>query len=134
MKVLVDTNIWSLAFRRKTGTENLDKLKALILSSQVVMIGPIRQELLSGIANDDDFDKLNSQMEAYDDFPILTQDYVMAARFYNICRRQGVQGSMVDFLICAVAVGNDMLIYTHDKDFESFSQHLPIKLLTAKGD
>jgi len=130
MKVLVDTNIWSLALRRKANTNNddLDKLKSLILSNQVVMIGPIRQELLSGITNERDFMQLKSKLGAFDDFPISTQNYVIAAQFYNRCRRQGIQGSMVDFLICAVAVYNDMLIYTNDKDFYGFSDHLPIRL------
>lgn len=131
MKVLVDTNIWSMALRCKANVNNkdVDKLKALILSNQVVMIGPVRQELLSGIASEEGFYKLNVSLEVYDDFPILRHDYITAARFYNLCRRQGVQGSMTDFLICAVAVNNDMRIYTNDMDFHNFSKHLPIKLL-----
>ena len=130
MKVLVDTNIWSQALRRKKNICNqcVDRLKELVLSNQVVMIGPIRQELLSGIANDDDFARLKSKLEPFDDFPISSQSYITAAQFYNKCRRQGVQGSMIDFLICAVAVNNDMLIYTNDNDFYGFSEHLPIKL------
>ena len=128
MKVLVDTNIWSLALRRKAAGENVDRLKELILSHQVVMIGPIRQELLSGIANEKDFSRLKSTLDAYDDFHISTHDYITAAKFYNICRRQGIQGSTTDFLICAVAANNDMFIYTNDKDFDNFLAHLPIRL------
>ena len=129
MKVLVDTNIWSLALRRKTDSETTYKLKELIYSYQVVMIGPVRQELLSGISKADEFDKLKSKLEAYDDFPITTREYETAAAFYNTCRKHGVQGSMIDFLICAVAVNNDMNIYTKDIDFGNFSKYLPIKLL-----
>ena len=50
MKVLVDTSVWSLALRRKEQCEIAEKLADLILSSLVVMIGPVRQELLSGIS------------------------------------------------------------------------------------
>ena len=130
MKVLVDTNIWSLALRRKANvdSQDLDKLKNLILSNQVVMIGPVRQELLSGIADENGFNKLKAKLEAFDDFPISTQNYVTAAKFYNHCRRKGVQGSMTDFLICAAAADNNMLIYTNDKDFYDYSEYLPIKL------
>ena len=130
MKVLVDTSIWSLALRRKfhADSEILDRLKSLILSNQVVLIGPVRQELLSGIANEEDFTRLQLKLEAYTDFPISTQNYVTAAQFYNCCRRHGIQGSMIDFLICAVAVNNDMLIFTNDKDFNNFTKYLPIKL------
>ena len=93
------------------------------------MVGPVRQELLSGISNVDEFNKLKLKLEAYNDFPITTREYVTAAKFYNTCRKYGVQGSKIDFLICAVAVNNDMHIYTKDMDFDNFSKYLPIKLL-----
>jgi len=49
MKVLVDTCIWSLAFRRREQRDPLliQELSALIRELRVQMIGPIRQELLS---------------------------------------------------------------------------------------
>jgi hypothetical protein len=37
------------------------------------------------------------------DFPILTEHYVTAARFFNLCRSKGIQGSNTDFLICVAA-------------------------------
>lgn len=132
VKVLVDTSIWSLALRRKASIDGeiLDKLKSLILSNQVVLIGPVRQELLSGIADEYNFARLKLKLDGYIDFPIATQDYVTAAQLYNCCRSRGIQGSMVDFLICAVAINNDMTIFTSDKDFNNFAKYLPIKLFT----
>jgi len=51
MKILVDTCIWSLALRRGEGVEGLEvsELSELIRELRVQMIGPVRQELLSGI-------------------------------------------------------------------------------------
>jgi predicted nucleic acid-binding protein len=60
--------------------------------------------------------------------PILDEDYISAAKFYNECRQNGVQGSHIDLLICAVAVRLDIPIFTSDKDFGFYQQHLPIKL------
>jgi predicted nucleic acid-binding protein len=129
MKVLVDTSVWSLALRRKEPSEIATKLTDLILSSLVVMIGPVRQEILSGISDTNAFLKLKAKLEAFDDFDISTKDYEMAAEFYNICRKNGIQGSHTDFLICAVAHNNNFLIYTTDKDFDNFAKYLPIKRL-----
>ena len=129
MKVLVDTSVWSLALRHKDESDTVKKLTDLILSSLVVMIGPVRQELLSGISNGATFDRLKATLDAFDDFPITTHDYVTAARFYNDCRKHGIQGSHTDFLMCAVACNNDLHIYTTDKDFDHFAKHLPIKVL-----
>ena len=128
MKVLVDTSVWSLALRRKEPSETAETLSDLITSSLVVMIGSVRQEILSGISDKNIFMKLKIRLEAFDDFDVDTKDYETAAEFYNICRQNGVQGSHTDFLICAVAYNNKFLIYTTDKDFDNFSKYLPIKV------
>jgi len=43
-------------------------------------------------------------------------------------RSHGVQGSNVDFLICAAAYSYRTAIFTTDNDFRHFARHLPIKL------
>ena len=128
MKVLVDTSVWSLALRRKEQTETAEKLAELIVESLVVMIGPVRQELLSGISDKAAFDNLKSHLQSFDDLPITTRDYETAAEYYNTCRKNGVQGSHIDFLICAVAFNNDLLIFTTDQDFQYYAKCLPIRL------
>ena len=111
MKLLVDTSVWSLALRRKkTASLNPDeqKLKAepvqAIQDGRVAMLGLLRQELLSGIKEKAQFDKVKAALDPYLDEPINTADYEYAALVYNECRNQGVEGGTVDILICAVAV------------------------------
>ena len=132
MKVLVDTSVWSLALRRKTSDAVSKKLIELILTSQVVLIGPVRQELLSGLSNEEVFHNLKSRLEPFDDLPVTTSDYETAAQFFNICRSRGVQGSHIDFLICAVAANNNLHIFTTDQDFERFAMYLPIRLFECE--
>ncbi|MDR1736926.1 MAG: PIN domain-containing protein [Oscillospiraceae bacterium] len=129
MKVLADTSVWSLALRRKEPSGIVGKLTELILDSMVVMIGPVRQELLSGIPDGAVFDNLKSKLRSFDDLPITTADYETAAEFFNLCRRNGIQGSHIDFLICSVAHNNNFLIFTADRDFQHYAKHLPIRLL-----
>jgi len=131
MKVLVDTSVWSLALRRKTLNSTSEKLINLIRASQVVLIGPVRQELLSGISDDKVYSSLQSKLRPFDDLPITTFDYEIAAKFFNTCRSKGIQGSHIDFLICAVAANNGLQIFTTDKDFDLFAKHLPIRLFEA---
>jgi hypothetical protein len=92
------------------------------------MIGPIRQEILSGIRSESQFDSLRKSLAGFIDHPIITEDYIMAARYFNLCRSKGIQGSNIDFLICAVSVRNKFPIYTTDKENESFAKHIPIRL------
>ena len=138
MRVLVDTSVWSVALRRSGALAEedrsfIDELSGLIDDVRVAMIGPIRQELLSGIPSQAQFAALKEKLQAFEDLPLGRDDYEMAAGFYNICRRRGVQGSQTDLLICAVGAGMGMPIFTSDKDFVLYAQHLPIALHRAAG-
>ncbi len=134
MKVIVDTSIWSLALRRgkQSAFPSIQELRNLIQDHRVQMIGPIRQEILSGIRSESQFKKLQKHLESFPDLPILTEDHVTAATFFNLCHSKGVQGSNTDFLICSVAIRNKFSIYSTDKDFELFARHLPILLHQPK--
>jgi predicted nucleic acid-binding protein len=130
VKVLVDTSVWSLALRRVTdapGPEVLELL-ALIDDQRVQMLGPIRQELLSGLRLTSQFAELKNRLRSFADLPLLTDDYVTAASFFNRCRSLGVQGSNTDFLICAVSARTRFAIFTTNHDFAHFARHLPIQL------
>lgn len=132
MRVLVDTSIWSLALRRSrpgSGSE-ASELRRLVAEHLVEIIGTIRQEVLSGVRAHLQFDRLEAHLRAFADAPVLTEDYVTAARFYNLCRSRGIQGSNTDFLVCAVAVRNNFAVFTTDKDFSLFAKRLPIALHT----
>lgn len=137
MNVLVDTSIWSLAFRRKKLNHNEKELTVelthLIEEVRALIIGPIRQEILSGISNSSQHVLLKKQLKAFDDVPITTEDYETAAEFHNICRQSGVQGSHIDYLICAVAYRHGMSIFTTDRDFMIFSKHLEIELYEPRA-
>ena len=131
MKVLVDTPIWSLALRRRSRSQTTpatSELASLIDDGRVAMIGPIRQELLSGLKEPAQFDRLREHLRAFSDSPMTMEDYEEAASFYNLCRTKGIQGSNTDFLICAVAARNDFTIFTTDEDFVHFAKILPIVL------
>jgi len=135
MMVLVDTCVWSLALRRQESKDHPEvrELEALIRDGRVQLIGPIRQEILSGIARKAEFDRIRLSLAAFPDLPIEAQDHELAASYYTLCRSKGIQGSNTDFLICAVAVQHQYEIYTTDADFELFARCLPIALHRAQG-
>jgi len=131
MKVLVDTSIWSYALRSPK-LEFIDKvntLKNLINDQRTMILGVIKQELLSGYRDKNKFNKLVNKLKPFNNIPILEQDYIQAAEFSSTCRSKGVQGSPIDFLICAVAHRLDITIFTTDKDFTHYQKHIPINLL-----
>ena len=130
MNVLVDTSVWSLSLRRSSQSRHPARLELedLVTDGRAEMIGPIRQEILSGVKTAAQFEALRGGLGAFPDLPLATDDYETAARFFNLCRAKGIQGSNTDFLICAVAVRSKFPILTTDVDFERFAAILPIGL------
>jgi predicted nucleic acid-binding protein len=130
VKVLVDTSVWSEAFRRNHPLkgDHAHELARLIENGEAALIGSIRQELLSGLADAKQFQKLRNALNPFPDEALDTEDFVSAAACFNKCRQRGVQGEHVDFLICAIAIKYDLPIFTVDKDFIQYAKILPIKL------
>jgi len=130
VKVLVDTSVWSAVFRRNIITlkDVEKKLTSLILNNDALIIGPIRQEILSGYSDKKKFETLRDKLEAFPNLSIDDEDYIVAAEFSNECRKRGIQGGHIDFLICSVAFKNQIPIYAIDKDFIEYSKVLQISL------
>jgi predicted nucleic acid-binding protein len=129
MKILVDTSVWSKALRSNDQVHS-KHLAELIHEGRVEIIGPIRQEILSGIKSEKQFQKVKEHLQAFTDITLMTEDYIFAAEVFNKCRGKGIQGSHIDFLICAVALNYNLSIYTLDQDFISYASILPILLHT----
>ncbi|MBD2505373.1 type II toxin-antitoxin system VapC family toxin [Anabaena azotica] len=132
MKVIVDTSVWSLALRRNTPQQALpvvQRLRELIADDQVVLLGAVRQEVLSGIRSSEQFTRLKDSLRAFPDLPLTTEDYELAAEFYNTCRTNGIQGANTDFLLCAVAHRRSWYILTTDQDFRNFQAYIRVNLL-----
>jgi predicted nucleic acid-binding protein len=130
VRVLPDTPIWSAALRRRDDVAGFYREEMLKLVNQglVEIIGPIRQEILSGIRDRPKFEAVRDRLRSFPDLEIMTGDYEEAAAYYNRCRSKGIQGSFTDFVICAVAARHELEIFTDDKDFLSYKSVLPIRL------
>jgi len=135
VKVLVDTDVWSEALRRKKGKKStyVDELVDLIQEGRLEIIGPIRMEVLSGIRDKEVFDSFSDKLAAFSDRPIESEVYILAAKFFNLCRGKGIQGSNTDFLICACSVHWGVPILSKDKDYILYRKHLPIKLIRPRN-
>ena len=138
MNVLVDTPVWSFALRRKAKNLNtaeqscVQELAELVREGRVHLLGLVRQELLSGIKTLAQFEKLRETLRAFPDEAIDTADYEAAAKASNDCRAQGITVSIVNILVCAVAMKRNLLIFTTDPDFKSYARVLPIRLHTPR--
>jgi len=135
VKIIADTSVWSLALRRRTRPEDASvvALRELIKDGLIVMLGCIRQEILSGVRSDEQFKVLRDHLRAFPDEVLRTEDYERAAEFFNDCRRKGIQGSNTDFLICAAAANRGLAIFTTDREFQRFRDAIEITLFAPRA-
>jgi predicted nucleic acid-binding protein len=131
MTLLVDTSVWSLAFRRDAqvyGPEVHQLKRALSGSESVVTTGLVLQELLQG------FSGLKAQAQIVERFaalPLLQpdrDDYINAAALRNACRRAGVQIGTIDALLAQLCIRHEVALLTTDKDFSHAAKHCPLRI------
>ena len=134
MMVLVDTSVWSLALRRRQADlspaeQDLKaSLQELVRDGRAQVVGPVRQELLSGIRAEESFRKVRDALRAFDEPQLRVEDYEEAARINNLCRARGIAGSAIDFLICAIAHLRGWEVFTTDRDFARYRKVFPLRL------
>lgn len=136
--ILVDTPLWSLALRRtpdnlgSSDRRSIQLLSRMINEGRVELLGPVRQELLSGIREEAQFRRMRDFLRAFPDTTVSANDYEQAAHCSNLCRRAGVASSPVDMLICALAIRHDWEIFSTDGDFANYKPILNIQLIAKQ--
>jgi predicted nucleic acid-binding protein len=134
MMVVVDTPVWSLALRRRpqhlSGAQAslASDLAELIREGRAQIVGPIRQELLSGIREEAQFKRIRDYLRAFREPSLEAEDHEEGARMSSQCRGRGIAGSAIDFLICAAAHRRGWSIFTTDREFRSYASVLPLRL------
>ncbi len=133
MIVVIDSSVWSFILRRRLPDASNPWVHAfrehVSGDDAIVLLGPILQELLSGLRWPRDFERL---LKALDPFPLVPLErgtHILAARISNQCRRRGVQTTAGDCLIAAGCVEYGYPLLTADQDFARIARHCDLRLL-----
>lgn len=131
MGLLVDTSVWSLAFRRDTpaGVPQVDALtRALLGGDVVVSTGMVLLELLRGFVPSPRGQPSRPRSTARDLIEPTRVDYVEAAAVATRCRAAGVQIGSVDALIARLAIAGDHVLLTTDRDLHRAARHVDLRV------
>jgi predicted nucleic acid-binding protein len=132
--LLVDTSVWSLAFRRDTEslTPQVAALQAALSGGEaIVTTGLILQELLQGFSEARAHKEL---IERFTALPLIVpdrQDYIDAAALRNVCRRAGIQLGTIDALLAQLCIRHELTMLTTDGDFSLAAEHCALKVWKA---
>ena len=131
MTMLVDTSVWSLAFRRDapaSGPEVLNLRAAIDGGDAIVTTGLVLQELLQGFAGPR---ARNDIVQRFAALPLLVpdrQDYIEAAGIRNVCRSAGIQIGTIDALLGQLCIRHELTLLTTDVDFTLVARHCPLRV------
>jgi predicted nucleic acid-binding protein len=131
MKVIVDTDVWSEALRKPKVEQSRQVilLQEFIQDGRVQLIGPIRQEILSGLRESERYVRFREILRSFSDRPLETELFEQAAAYSNLFSRNGIQSSSTDALICACAVAWQTQILTKDGDYEHYAKLIALPLI-----
>lgn len=137
MALLVDTSVWSLAFRRDTPPDvpEVEGLKRALLGGDlVVTTGLILQELLQGFVPTKARAAIVERFTAVETVQPDRDDHVAAAALWTRCRHAGVHLGTIDALIAQLSIRHDHTLLSTDRDFVHASRHIPLRLWTPTGN
>ena len=128
-----DTSVWSLVFRRPrvegTNPYVLAFRAHIDAEDGIFLTGNILQELLDGLRNKQDFDRLQRILEPFPLVPLNRTTYVAAAELRQRCRVNGIQTGPIDCLIAAACIEHGFPLLTADRDFTYIANHSDLVLL-----
>ena len=133
--ILLDTSVVSAVLRRRHKGEAEEALSARVASllrghEQVALPGIVLQELLSGVADRRQHEKLLAA--AHESFPVVLAaegDHLKAADLANACASRGLALSTPDALIAAQAMNRRAQLFTTDADLRRLAEVAGLKLL-----
>ena len=131
MSLLVDTSVWSLAFRRDANAvvpEVRTLRHALEGADQVFTTGLVLQELLQGFAGPKARAQLIERFAALGFLQPDRDDHIEAAEVRNACRWHGVQIGTIDAVLIQLCRKHDLVLLSSDNDFRSAAKHIKFRL------
>jgi predicted nucleic acid-binding protein len=134
--LLVDTSVWSFAFRRDahSAVPAVSALRAALEGGDsIVTTGLVLQELLQGFSGPRARREIIQRFSA---LPLLVpdrQDHIEAAELRNSCRRAGVQLGTVDALLAQLCIRHGLILLAADGDFALAARHSELQVWKPGG-
>ena len=131
MRFLVDTSVWSLAFRRDEPADHpaVAKLCEIIDGKDdVFLIGVVLQEVLQAFRSEATVSRVERQLSQIPLLDLSRQDYALAAGIRRRCASSGVTVHTVDCQIAAAAIAHRCALLTTDRDFDLIAARTGLQL------
>lgn len=125
--ILVDTSAW-IEFLRDTGSPICQRVDDL-LATEIATCDAVRMEVLAGARDEQHLQQLRRLLARASTVPTEPVDYDAAAALYRTCRQGGhTVRKLIDCLIAAVAIRDNVPVLHRDADFDVLAQHTSLEV------
>ncbi len=130
--ILIDTSAW-IEFLRNTGSPTCGEVDRL-LAADIAVCDPIRMEVLAGARDEFHLRQLRGLLARATMLPTGPADYEAAATLYRACRRRGeTVRKLIDCLIGAIAIREEVPVLHADTDFDVLARHTALEIHTLNA-
>lgn len=126
--ILADTSVWIDYLNGKISPQT-DLLDDALVSGTLIMGDLIFLEILQGIRNDQEYQKVKSQLKKLDQYNLLNPSMVFqCAENYRTLRKKGITIRKTnDVVIASFCIENKIRLIYVDRDFAPFVEHLGLQ-------
>jgi predicted nucleic acid-binding protein len=127
MTVVIDTSLWVRLLKDQSG-QTAEFIEAEAGTSRVIMLSPIRLELLQGCRGEAEWNAMHARLDAFERFSMTDATWDGAARIYFDLRQAGwTVRSTLDCCIAQACIELDALLLHQDRDFETIAKVRPLR-------
>jgi predicted nucleic acid-binding protein len=134
-KMTIDTSVWINLLNDKSG-EVEKALRHTVGQNVVLLLGPVRMELLQGCRDVDQWNTIEKRLAAFQQIDVNYDDpWIAAARIYFDLRQRGITvRSPMDCYIASICEQNNCVLIHDDRDFDAIATLRPLKHLRLSVD
>lgn len=118
--VIPDTSVWIQFFRVGSSPEAM-AVRSLLVSDRVMLVGIVYAELLRGARNQEQLEILQDTLQSLPYTETDKDTWRITGRILSSLDRTGQRIPAADALIAAIAIQNDLSVYTQDEHFDRVS-------------
>jgi predicted nucleic acid-binding protein len=127
--ILIDSSAW-IEYLRNTGSAACERVDEL-LDSEFALCEPVRMEILAGARDERHLEDLRRLLAMATLYFTEPSDYESAANLYRQCRQMGATPrKLIDCLIAAIAIRNDLTLLHADVDFDVIAKHAELQVVS----
>lgn len=132
-KILVDTSVWIDSLNGIKNKHSVLLNKFIEQDSTIVLCPIIVQEVLQGIRDDKQFEKVKHALSGFEILSIEPVEAAYgAAKLYRDFRKKGITiRKSNDCLIAFYAIYFKVQLFHNDSDFTRIAKHLELKIISA---